>query len=458
MEPVPNDARDRYFTTTPTGYVFRPDCRRSVIFGRNDITADAPISRLDLLTCRNVLMYFVSETQRRVLNRFHYALADGGSLFLGKAETILAHSQLFETVSTPLRIFAQNPAIPLRNDILSARAPDVPRLGVGSSVLESLASSASPVAQLVIDLDGHLASANPRARAMFGLSLGDLTGPFWDLDVSRNPVDLRAHVEQAYTQGHPMVLRDVVRTLADGQRQFLEVGIAPLCDSAGADLGASVTFTDVSELGRMRSELENSSRELESVNRDLVSVNEELETTNEALQSTNEELETTNEELQSANEELETMNEELQSANEELETRNEELIGQSSQIEQGERFLASILDSLVVGVAVVNRSLDVVVWNRAAENLFGVRLEEVTGRSFLALDIGLPVGEIGPLLHAALGGGDGDTGNTEHLLLDAVNRRGQSFVCRVSVERLTGTAGPDADVVVLMDPLPEFPT
>lgn len=451
LEPVSPERRARYFEPSPDGFVFRADCRRQVIFGRNDITADAPISRLDLLVCRNVLMYLVTDTQRHVLDRFSYALKPNGYLFLGKAETIIAHADLFDPVSTALRVFQRSSTTRrLGTSALAER--------VGSpEVLRDLALAATPVAQLVLDVDGRVSGANTKARAMFGVSVADLDRPFWELDVAHRPVELRPYVEQAYSEGRPVVLHDVSRTLADGQEQFLEISIAPLSTSAGVDLGVSVAFADVTELGRTRVDLERSSRDLATANADLLLMNQQLETSNEELQSTNEELETTNEELQSANEELETMNEELQSANDQLQTMNEELLATADQIEAGQRFLDAILDGLPVAVAVTDRQLDLVVWNRAAEDLFGVRPDEAIGRSFPALDIGLPVGEISPLLHAAVADDATASGTdgTVSVTLDAHDRRGRPLSCRVSVCRIGRPTPMDPIVMVLMDAVPD---
>jgi len=452
LAPVSARRREQYFEASPEGGVFRHDFRRQVIFGRNDVTADAPISRLDLLVCRNVLMYFVSDTQRRVLNRFHYALTDSGYLFLGKAETIFSHSDLFDPVNTTLRIFRCAPAVPQHESPAAVTTTAALPFRASSGALLDLAAAATPVAQLVADVDGRLIAANTKARAMFGITLDDLDRPLSELEVAHRPIEVRDHITQAYSESRPVVLRDVTRTLADGQVQLLEVTIAPLRDPAGIDLGASVTFADVTEVAQVRVELERSAQELDHANRQLTAANEELEASNEELQSTNEELETTNEELQSSNEELETTNEELQSANQELETMNEEFLGQTRQLEHAERFLTSILGSLPVGVVVVDREFDVVVWNRATEDLFGLRGDEVMQRSFLALDIGLPVGEIGPLLHAAI---DRDRGERQQVTVDAINRRGQPFTCRVSVQRLLEAPDSDPRLVVLMEPWPE---
>ena len=109
VEEMPPELRDRYFERVGAQYVFHKELRRSVIFGRHDLVQDAPISRLSLLVCRNTLMYFNNETQGRVLSRFHYALNESGFLFLGKAEMLLTHSNLFLPVDLKPRVFMRVP-------------------------------------------------------------------------------------------------------------------------------------------------------------------------------------------------------------------------------------------------------------------------------------------------------------------------------------------------------------
>src|SRR3954470_7095931 len=105
LKAVPPHLIDRYFEPNPRGMAFRPDLRRSIIFGRNDLVADAPISRIDLLLCRNVLMYFTPEAQARILERFNFALNQAGFLFLGKSEMLITHGELFSPHSLKWRIF-----------------------------------------------------------------------------------------------------------------------------------------------------------------------------------------------------------------------------------------------------------------------------------------------------------------------------------------------------------------
>jgi len=204
-------------------------------------------------------------------------------------------------------------------------------------------------------------------------------------------------------------------------------------------------------------ELQAANRELEMAYEELQSTNEELETTNKELQSTVEELETTNEELQSTNEELETTNEELQSTNEELQTINEELRVRSGELNQVNTFLESILGSLRAGVIVLDRDLQVQVWNGQSQELWGVRPEEAQGRSFLSLDIGLPVEELVPAIRACLTAPGAapqiakevTLGVSQEVTVEARNRRGKAIACRVLLTRLAG-AGGDAQGVILV--------
>lgn len=112
---VPDELRQKYFEEAGGRYIFRPDLRRAVIFGRHDLVQDAPISRLDLLVCRNTLMYFNAETQGKILNRFHFALNNTGILFLGKAEMMLTHANIFTPLSLQHRIFRRVPSKNRRN-------------------------------------------------------------------------------------------------------------------------------------------------------------------------------------------------------------------------------------------------------------------------------------------------------------------------------------------------------
>ncbi len=422
--------RERYFDAVGGSYVFRPDLRRTLIFGRHDLASDAPISRLALLSSRNTLMYFNAELQAKVIARFHYALEDDGVLVLGKAETLLAHQGLFRPVEPRQRIFSKVPTGPSRRFDLASGLVDGAVPNDPESLLISKAAAVAPVAQLVVDVDGQMTAANASARAQFGLGPQDLGRPFQDLEVSYRPIELRSIIEAAYVTGAAQVRQGAGRELDSGRHQYFDVVVAPLIDDLGAPLGVSISFVDATETVSLRREVDRSREELQTTNEELQSANEELETTNEELQSTNEELETTNEELQSTNEELETTNEELQSANQELATMNGELQSQTLILDRSRGLLDSIVGNLPGGVVVVDSHLDVEVWNRTMADLFGLPADDAVARSFTALDIGLPVAELVTPIREALAGGRND------VELCAVDRKGGALRCRIAVSPL----------------------
>jgi two-component system CheB/CheR fusion protein len=436
IELIPESLQVKYFEKIGTKYIFRPDVRRAVIFGRHDLVQDAPISRLDLLVCRNTLMYFNAETQGKILHRFHFALQNSGFLFLGKAEMLLTHSNLFTPVHLQHRIFNRVSRNIERSQLIALNQSNSES---GNSRLNrllrlrELTFENSYLASLIIDNNNNLVLANAAARSMFGIHLTDLGRPLQDLQISYRPVELRSQIEKVYTSKNSIKLTDIPYHSPDSTIQYLEIQINPLQDSEPTLQGVSITIRDVTLYHQLQIELQRANQELETVNEEMQSSNEELETTNEELQSTNEELETTNEELQSTNEELETMNEELQSTNEELQTINDELRQRTNELNQSNAFLNSILASFKAGVIVINQQLNILSWNHQSENLWGLRPEEVEGQSFFSLDIGLPLDQLRDSIRNCFD----KSINNDELTLNAINRRGQSIQCRISVNPLS---------------------
>jgi two-component system CheB/CheR fusion protein len=450
IRPVPDDLRDRYFERVGSGWVFRRDLRRAVIFGRHDLTANAPISRLDLLVCRNTLMYFNSEAQDLIIARFRFGLLPGGHLFLGKAETLLAHSGSFHPVDLRHRIFQRidepRPRVP---DFLAGPERPAEQAAPGAtSWVEAFGSA--PTAQIIIDGGGTLVAANDRSRALFRLNVTDVGRPIQDLELSYRPVELRSVIQQVDAEGRPVELTDVAWMGPLGDDLSLRVTVTPIrrTDDHRRSAGVILTFVDETRHRRLEHELEASNRQLEAAYEELQSTNEELETTNEELQSTIEELETTNEELQSTNEELETMNEELQSANEEMHTINDELRDRSTELNEVNTYLTSILAGLQAGVIVVDNDLVVRIWNRWSEEEWGLRTDEVVGKNIFNLDIGLPVEELREPLRRLV---NGDVHETR--TLDALNRRGRPVRLQIELTSLP-LAGGRPGVMVLSHRIP----
>ena len=442
------DRTQRFFDPDGEYGIFRGDLRRALIFGRHDLVQDPPISRIDLLTCRNTLMYFTAEVQAKILASFQFALNPGGFLFLGKSEALVTRTQMFEVVDLRQHILRKegNGA-----DLAALTPAPVARPGGsarqdGNRPVEALFEQAA-VAQVMLDGSGTLVLANRAARRLLSLGSAELGRHLSEADLYHRLADLRALVERAQRDRRPAVVHDMPWPGPDDVRA-VDVLVAPVEGQAGL----VITILDASRYQHLRVELEKSQRELETAYEELQSTVEELETTNEEFQSTNEELETTNEELHSSNEELETMNEELQSTNEELETINSELRDRSAEVTELNQFLGSILGSLQSAVVVLGTEMEIRAWNRQAEDLWGLRSDEVTGQHFLNLDIGFPVEQLRGPIRGLL------ASRTEHdvVTCPAVNRRGRPVDCTVHLSQLLG-AGAARGVILVMDAVSREP-
>ncbi|MGW5241757.1 CheR family methyltransferase [Monashia sp. NPDC004114] len=450
MHSVPDELSEKYFEAGPQGMVFRQDLRRSVIFGRNDLTRDAPISRIDLLTCRNTLMYFNAETQSRILSRLAFALKPEGTLLLGKAEMLLNHTDTFIPVDLKRRLFRRGAVPAVDPQLIARHAAPVMRFAVPDALqsLRSDAFAAAPMAQLVIDGHGTLAMINESAKALTKLADSDIGRRFLDLDLSFRPVELRSTLQETRESRQPRRVRGVRWNKVEAEL-YVDIELVPLVDIREGYAGTLLAFTDVTRYQQVHHELEQTTKQLQAASEELQSTNEELETTNEELQSTVEELETTNEELQSTNEELETMNEELQSMNDELQGANEELRDRSGELSQLNDFMESILSSMKSAVIVLDREFTVQTWNKNAHELWGVRADEAVGSHLLSLDFGLPMDALKPVLRSVLN----DSDQAQHLAIDAINRRGRPVGLSITVAPLL-SRGTSTGVLLVMDAEP----
>jgi two-component system CheB/CheR fusion protein len=329
---------------------------------------------------------------------------------------LLTNANLFVPLDIKCRVFAkvpdagQRPRAPVT---LNGERNENPV--TRNSRLRELVLEESPVARIVVDDGGVLAMANQKARMLFSINERDVGRPLQDLEISHRPAELRKLIEEAYIGRRTVTQTSVERRFEDGETQYFDIVVAPLLSQGESPYGVAITYLDVTHYGKLQDDLKRS--------------REQVQVTNEQLQSSNQELETTTEELQSTNEELETMNEELQSTNEELQTVNEELRQRTDEMNQLNAFFASVLGSLRQAAVVVNHNLNVLIWNHRAEDLWGLRADEVQGEDLISLDIGLPVGELEAPLEQALSSASSST----DLHLEAVNRRGRSVTCEVRV-------------------------
>ena len=234
-----------------------------MIFGRHDLIQDAPISRIDLLTCRNTLMYFNTETQARILDRFHYALTDRGFLFLGKAETLLTYNDTFVPVDLKRRIFAKVP----RGNHLRDRLLGLARAGGEEAADAPGQPRPAPRGRLRVRPGGPA-----RRRLQRPARPGQRAGPVALRDRARatsagrsrtcrsptgRPTSARASTGPTRS-GRPVTLAEVEWSPEAGEVGYLDIHVVPLLDPGGTLLGASVTFIDATVSRRLQDELQTS--------------------------------------------------------------------------------------------------------------------------------------------------------------------------------------------------------
>jgi two-component system, chemotaxis family, CheB/CheR fusion protein len=469
---VPEAFRATYFEPDVhgRGWMVTPTLRRTVVFGRLDLTKDPPISRVDLVTCRNTLMYLTSETQGFVVPRLQYALGHDGFLFLGRAETVLrGGAGRFAAVSLRHRIFSalpitQKSAGPAPSEPIRRRPFDLgrlePTLEEGLPTPPVAVPAESVVAELLVNPDGLLTGANDSARELFDIAPDDMSRPLGELRLAFEPLELVSHVRRALDQRVSHRVGMTHCQAPDGNGLELEVWVLPLFAKDEIVLGAAVTFADVRSTIQLQESYRHVHEELETAYEELQSTNEELVTSNEELQSSYEELETGNEELQSSNEELETTNEELRSSNEELESTylelkttsdaverlNETLVDANLELRRLSGLHRQVMDHFPSAVVVLNTQLLVEEWNLAAAELWGLDEEDVVGEPFFGLDVGLPLGALQEPVRACRGVG----ALPSSLEIQATDRSGQPFTCRVRVMPISGHE-PETSAMLVMD-------
>lgn len=388
--------------------------REVVVFAEQNVISDPPFSKLDLISCRNLLIYLEPEIQKKILSMFHFALREGGYLFLGNAETIYQQADLFETISRKHRIYRRLGKPVLGKPVL------------GKPVLDKLVLD-KPVTALLFNAPAqrthHLAAlaqqavmerfapacvlVNRKAEVLY------LCGPVddylqlpsgeasHDLIAMTRPglrTKLRAAFHAALSDEQPVTLENVA--VKRGQKYFpIRVTIEPLRQANESEALVLIAFDEVGAESRARvvhvvpsapeptdrpetaAEYEAVIRhldgELSGTREDLQSAIEELETSNEEFKAANEEIMSVNEELQSTNEELETSKEELQSLNEELQTVNSQLESKVGELEQIGNDLVNLLTSTDIATLFLDRQLRLRRFTPAATRMFRIRPSDV---------------------------------------------------------------------------------
>jgi two-component system CheB/CheR fusion protein len=403
VESVPKRFLSEWFVPEGDGYAVRKELRRSVVFGINNLVSDAPISRLDLLICRNVFIYLDVTLQKRILTRFHYALRRHGVLVLGKSELIPFAARIYEPIDIAHRIYrkdggrdmavAQERLMGLLQQESLAR--DVAQRNESGSIDQFHRDVLQTVGEPVVatSVDGNVMLWNRAAAHLWNRPERETVGKkLTALNLPGLSGELLIEKTAAVREGRSDIETSggVIGHGNDGVHVSVEV--SRMRDAGGHVSGLVYLVRDVtgihaleSELRKANEERQSAFQELQTNNEEMQSSNEELETTNEELQSANEELQTTNEELQSTNEELETTNEELQSTNAELDATNRELAHRTGEMNKLAFIQRTIIRSLSAAVIVLDEAGRITLWNLAAERILGVAEAEAMGQMLWTL-------------------------------------------------------------------------
>ena len=411
MVDVSPERKRRFFTKTNAGWQVSKAIRDVCVFARQNVTADPPFSNLDLISCRNLLIYLEPVLQRRVLPIFHYALRPNGFLLLGSAETITGFTHLFVPVDRHQRIFSKRPgSSPQLIDFsyrpfgeVAGTPPSAP-VNRGTSIdLQREADRLiigryAPAGVLINDA---LEIVQFRGRTSAYLEAPSGAASFNVLKMAREGlvVELRAAIQKARRTGNP-VRSERLHIRQDGQFRDISLEVIPVKGN-GAGLHFLILFEEgaraqakpastaraAKPAGHVEHEtIARLDRELTSTKEYLQSTIEEQEASNEELKSANEEILSSNEELQSTNEELETAKEELQSTNEELTTVNEELLNRNAQLSEAIDDLNNFLTGSNVAILMVDSDARIRRYTSLAEKLLNL----------IPTDVGRRIGDIKP--------------------------------------------------------------
>ncbi|MGB0127767.1 MAG: chemotaxis protein CheB, partial [Rhodocyclaceae bacterium] len=385
----------RYFTAQDGIYQIDKSLRDMTLFARQDLIQDPPFVRLDMISCRNLLIYFKTELQDRVVKIFHYALRTNGLLFLGKSESIGRQSALFAEKDRKNKIYLKRQVTsPVVAGFAHVRgmatadavaAPDLEKIAAApNSVLghDRLFELYTP-ASILMTVSGEILEVFGDCSPFLTIKRGKADFNVFTLIRPPFRSELRAYAHRV-SRCKETAFSSAVPLAVDGKNRHYRMAVHH-CGQQGLEDSSLllVCFEPADERTPAASEGERegiatSERigELEQeivLNREnLQTVIEELETANEELQSLNEEAQAANEELQASNEELETANEELQASNEELTTVNDELGSRTQELSEANTVLANILNSLYKALVVVDRNLVILRHNKVALQFFDI--------------------------------------------------------------------------------------
>lgn len=414
----------RFFTEEEGGYRINKSLRDSCVFARHNVLSDPPFSRMDLISCRNMMIYIELELQKKILPNFHYALKPGGFLFLGASESVGTFTGLFEPVDKKHKLYSRKPVrsafnLSPKNDVETGHSRASQRPDTPQSLLPLTRDSSDSSRDFRAELDAqrvadHVASSqfappgvivdsNLQILQFRGATSAYLESPsgkasFDLLKMARQGLmlPLRAAVNRAKKEKKNVRAANI-RLTQNGRTRRVNIEVIPLKGLQNRsfliffeepDRKADKTLESKQQqeqkstsAGRRKEvRLRELEAELAETRAYLQMIQEQHESTNEELQAANEEAQSANEELQSSNEELETSKEELESTNEELTTVNEEMASRNIELSHLNSDLINLQSSTKLAIVLLGRDLTIRRFSPQAERQFNLTLSDV-GRS-----------------------------------------------------------------------------
>lgn len=427
VEDVDEERLKRFFSRSSDGWQVTKQLREMVVFAHHNLIMDPPFSRLDLLVCRNFLIYLNSDIQKRLIPLFHQVLKPGGFLFMGSAETIGSHGDLFIPVDKKWKIYARQEAVRPVDTLYPFAGPVLNFAKPGRAVQPSRADDPGPAAlaekflldryvpaRVIINEKHEVINFSNRTGAYLEIPSGEPTLDLLKMAREELRPTLRAAVYKVFTEQQEVVFRGIklyagsVETAvniivvplppASGQLALVVFepttlpGVTPVSSGEervfGEETSGEALILQLEEQVRLYYEqLQATSEQLEATNEGFLTATDEMLSVNEELQSTNEELQSTNEELRSTNEELENSKEELQALNEELVTVNAQLQWRMEELNIANTDMENLLASSEIATIFLDLSLNIKRFSPAMVNIFnlipsdiGRPLQHVSGR------------------------------------------------------------------------------
>ncbi|WP_300442573.1 CheR family methyltransferase [Zoogloea sp.] len=410
---VSRERLQRFFVREEGGYRVKKEIREMIVFAIQNVIKDPPFTRLDLLSCRNLMIYLEPELQNRLLVAFHYALKPGGVLFLSPSESIGNHTELFSAINRNWKLYRASPSLKTVSAVMAQGSAGLVEGGgkiPGEAVRKVretnfveltrrvLVQYFAP-ASVVTDLKGDILYVHGDTGKYLRPAPGQASLNVIEMARDGLATELRTAISAAAIEGRPTLERPV-QLESNGSVVMFGLGVRLLPATEGRPGLLLVSFQDrvpaAARPARRRTSGQAEPGRIEELERDLAYLRESYQTTieeqqasQEELKSINEEMQSTNEELQSTNEELETSKEELQSVNEELITVNAELQAKIEQLSGMQNDMKNLLENVSVGIIFLDRHLSIRSFTREAMRIYRLA----------ASDIGRPLNDIKSRVH-----------------------------------------------------------